>query len=126
MEVAENGFREAEEFIWILTDQIVKALIPPVIEKVKYPFDFRFICPEGVMPFDDKAPLTSALSGVQKKVLPNVNMIVVTDKASGFCLPHRKGKLDYRNFSGTDAKFQKWCKDLFLYHWNKARPFGSE
>ncbi len=127
LESTENGFREAEEFIWVLTDQIVKALIPPVIEKVKHPFDFRFICPEAIMPSDDKAPLPSTFSGVQKRVLPKVNMIViVTDKASGFCLPHRNGKLDYRNFSGTDVKFRKWCKDLFLHYWNKARPFVSQ
>jgi predicted transcriptional regulator len=74
-------------------------------------------CPEAVMPPDSEAPLPSTMPGVQKRVLSKVDVVVVvTDKAAGFCLPHRNGRIDYRNFNGVDPKFRKWCEDLFLYY----------
>ena len=123
IEYAENNLREADKFIWIQTDQILKNFIPIIAEKIKQPFDFRFISPEAVMPPDNKAPLPSTLKHVQKRVLPKVDvMVIVTDHAAGFCLPQKSGQIDYRNINGTATKFRKWCKDLFLYYWEKAKP----
>ena len=123
LELAENGFQEANEFIWILSDQIFKNHIPIVSGKVKPTFDLRLIFPEAVMPPDSKALIPSTLPGVHKRVLPKVDVIViVTDRAAGFCLPQRNGKIDYRNFNGQDPKFHNWCKDLFLYYWKNAKP----
>ena len=122
-ELTENEFRRADKFIWILSDQILKSLIPVVAEKLKQPFDFRFISPQAVMPHDSIAPLPSTMPGVKKRFLPKVDVVViVTDKAAGFCFPQRSGKIDYRNFNGADPKFRKWCKDLFCYYWDKAQP----
>jgi predicted transcriptional regulator len=115
--------RNAQKFIWIQTNQVLKNLIQLVLEKIKQPFDFKYISPENIMLPDDKAPIPSTLPGVQKRVLPKVNIIViVTDKAAGFCLPDASGQIDYRNIHGTDPKFRKWCEDLFLYYWNQAKP----
>jgi predicted transcriptional regulator len=123
LEMMEREFQNAEEFIWVLSDQIIKRLTSLVFEKVKKPFDFRFIAPEAMMPPDREAPLPSTLPGVQKRELPKVDvLVIVTDKAAGFCLPYRNGKMDYRNFNGEDPQFRKWCKDLFLYYWEKATP----
>ena len=125
IELAENEFRKANQFIYVLSDQILKSLIPTMLEKLKDPIDVRFIFPETVMPPDNMAPIPSTTRGVQKRVLPKVEVIViVTDQLAGFCLPNRMGKIDYRNFHGNEPKFSKWCKDLFLHYWNKAKPFG--
>ena len=71
-------------------------------------------------------PLTSTMPGVQKRVLSKVDLVVVvTEKAAGLCLPHNNGRIDYRNIHGEDSKFRKWCEDLFLHYWSKAKPFGS-
>lgn len=123
IEYAEKHLWEADKFIWIQTDQIFQNLIPIVAEKIKQPFDFRFISPEAIMPPDSKAPLPSTLKHVQKRLLPKVNVVlIVTDTSAGFCLPQKSGRIDYRNIHGTDPKFKKWCKDLFLYYWQKAKP----
>jgi predicted transcriptional regulator len=125
LEYLEQELRKANKFIWIQTDQIFKNLIPIVAEKIKQPFDFRFISPQEVMPPDSKAPLPSTTPNVKKRSLPKVDIvIVVTEKTAGFCLPQRNGKIDYRNFHGTDPKFSKWCQDLFLHYWKKAKPVG--
>lgn len=126
IEFVERQFREADEFIWIQTDQVLQNLVSIVVEKIKRPFDFRFISPKEIVPPDSKAPIPSTMPHSEKRVVPKVEVIVVvTDKASGFCLPNRNGKLDYRNIHGTDPKFQKWCSDLFLHYWNKAKPVNS-
>ena len=123
IEYLEQEIRKAQKFIWIQTDQVLKNLIPLVLEKIKQPFEFKYISPENIMPPDTKSPIPSTLLGVQKRVLPKVNnIVIVTDQAAGFCLPDTSGKIDYRNIHGTDPKFRKWCEDLFLYYWNQAKP----
>ena len=78
------------------------------------------------MPPDSRAPIPSSMPNSEKRVVPKVEVtVVVTDKGSGFCLPHRRGKIDYRNMHGQDPKFQKLCKDPFLHYWNKAKPVNS-
>jgi predicted transcriptional regulator len=123
LDYLEQELHKAKKFIWIQTDQILKNLIPIVAEKLKKPFQFRFISAEKRIPPDNKAPLPSTMPGVQKRALPEVNVIIiVTDQAAGFCLPHKNGRIDYRNIHGTNPKFQKWCKDLFLHYWKQAKP----
>jgi predicted transcriptional regulator len=126
LEYLEQELRKADKFIWIQTDQIFKNLIPIVAEKIEQPFDFRFISPQEVMPPDSKAPLPSTTPNVKKRSLPKVDIvIVVTEKTAGFCLPDRNGKLDYRNLHGNDPKFLKWCQDLFLHYWERAKPVNQ-
>ena len=96
--------------------------VQKLAKKVKEPFDLRIILPEGKFPPENKSQLPSAM-GVQKRVLPKADvLIVLTEKYAVFCLQNRTGKIDYTGFSGTDERFHKWCKDLFLHYWEKAKP----
>jgi predicted transcriptional regulator len=126
LEETEKMFREARKFIWILSDQVLTSTAPTVAERVKFPFEYKVILSETAMPPDSKSPIPSTTPRVQKKVLPKVDVVIVmTEKVAAFCLPNRSGRIDYRGFGGTDPKFHKWCKDLFLYYWEKAKPIGS-
>lgn len=126
LEETEKMFREAREFIWILSDQILTSSAPIVADRVKGPFEYRVILPVTAMPPDSKSPIPSTMPGVQKRVLQKVELvIVVTEKVAAFCLPNLSGRIDYTGFGGSDPKFHKWCKDLFLYYWNKAKPVCS-
>ncbi len=127
VERVEKMLQESSEFLWILSNQILAVLIPTIKKKLSTAFDLRGILPKAVMPTEDStAPIPSTAPGVQKRVLENVDVIiVVTEKEAHFCLPNRSGKIDYVGFSGKDPKFRKWCKDLFLYYWAKAKPLSS-
>jgi predicted transcriptional regulator len=126
LEEGENRIREAREFTWILSNQVLASSIPPLMEKVKAPFDLRIVLPKGVFPPESKSRLKLTIPGIQKRVLPKVDvLIVLTEKYAVFCLPNRSGKIDYTGFTGTDQKFHKWCKDLFLHYWETAKPFSA-
>lgn len=126
LEETEKMFREAREFIWILSDQVLASATPAVSERLKGPFEYRVILSESAMPPDSKSPIPSTTPHVQKRILPKVEVVIVmTEKVAAFCLPNRRGRIDYTGFGGTDPKFHKWCKDLFLHFWEKAKPIGS-
>jgi len=119
--------QEAQEYIWILSDQILMSATPIIGEKVKSGVGYRVIVPEDLVLLPGYKPLIpSSAPSVQKKVLPKVEVVIVmTEKVAVFCLPNQSGKIDYTGFGGSDPKFHKWCKDLYLYYWEKAKPITS-
>ncbi|MCX6649831.1 MAG: DUF1724 domain-containing protein [Candidatus Bathyarchaeota archaeon] len=127
LEETARRFKEAEEFVWILSDQNFTLLAPVMIEKLKKGgFDLRTIFPVTAYYRDSVAPISSRAPGMQKRVLPKVEFrVVVTEKVAGVSLPNRNNRLDFRSIIGTDAKFRRWCSDLFLYFWEKAELFVS-
>ncbi len=126
LEEGEKRIREAQELVWILSDDVLTNTIPPLMEKVKAPFDLRIILPEGKFPPESVSQLPSTASGIQKRVLPKVDVLVVmTENYAFLSLPNAGSRIDYTGFHGRDAKFLEWCKDLFLYYWEKAKPVSS-
>jgi predicted transcriptional regulator len=125
LEEGENKIREAQEFTWILSDQVLSSIISTLAEKAKKPFDLRIVLPEGLFPPENKSRLPSTIPNLHKRVLSKVDVLVVmTEKYAVFRLPNRSGRIDYTGFSGNDPKFHKWCKDLFLHYWAQAKPLG--
>jgi len=120
--IAEIMLQEAREYIWILSDQILTGTVPIIIDKVKGGVDFRFVFPENLVP----PPGVKPAPGGQRRTLPKVEaVILMTEKEAIFCLPDLNGKIDYAPMIGKDPKFHKWCKDLYLYYWEKAKPAPS-
>ncbi len=127
LEEIERLFREAKKFVWVLTDRHFAPLERVMVGRPNSSFDLRTIFPEGAYLPDSRAVIPSTAPGVQKRVLSRVDIrVVVTEKGAGFSLPLRSSKLNYGAFQGEAPKFHKWCQDLFLYYWEKAKPFTSE
>lgn len=115
-------FQEAQEYIWILTDQILTSAGSIVEEKMKRGIELRSILPEDLVP-PPGYKLPPLTSGIQRRVLPTVKIVIVmTEKVAAVCLPNLRGKMDYTGFGGEDPKFHKWVKDLYLYYWEQAKP----
>ncbi len=118
-------FRESQNYVWVLTNQALGMLADTLIEKLKIgDFDLRSIVPEAILPTLATEPyMPFNHNSFQIKVVPkNPIVMAVTERDAGFCLPNDKGEIDYRGFCSNDPKFHQWCKDLFLYYWDRAKP----
>jgi hypothetical protein len=66
------------------------------------------------------------VEGVRRRFLEKVEVfLLVTEKEALFGLPFLNGKMDYSAFVSEDPDFREWCKDLFQYYWDKAKPNSS-
>jgi hypothetical protein len=102
-----------------MSDQVLTSGVPIISEKMGRSFDFRFIFPENLVP----PPGVKPVPGAQRRTLSRVEeIILMTDKEVMFGLPDLKGMIDYILFTSKDPKFHKWCRDLFLYRWEQAKP----
>lgn len=43
-------------------------------------------------------------------------------EVAGVAFPLLNGRFDYFGFSATNEQAHHWCRDLFTYYWNYARP----
>jgi len=110
---------ESEEFCWTAANQFHLSAPPLVAEGLKRGLDLRTILPENVIP----PPGFKPAEGVQRRTIPGFNLIViVSDKEAVFGLPYLNGKMDHAQYFSMDPDFLKWCRDLFLYYWERAKP----
>ncbi len=111
--------QEANEYIWILSyARTLPNTLSIVEEKIKSGVDVRRIHPENRIP----SPNTPILAD-PRRILQSIDVRIVMTENEAMCsLPLMDGKIDYTSFIGKDPKFHKWCKDVFLYYWEKAKP----
>jgi hypothetical protein len=105
-----------------MAGQVVVNIMPVVEKKIIEGVKFRSIFPEVFTPPPQYKPST----GPERRTLPSVNMrLMLNEKEALICFPLKFGRIDYAPFTSRDPEFHKWCKDLFLYYWNKAKPSES-
>lgn len=118
--------QEAQEYMWILSDQILMSTVPIIEERVKCGVESRSILPENIVPPPGFKPLQVNMMPArmyQLRFIANVEAIIVmTERKAIFCLPDLRGSIDYTGFFSDDPRFHKWCSDLYLYYWEKAKP----
>ena len=123
LEKTQQVLKQAEEYAWIISNQNFTLYLPTMKEKLETGLDFRLILPEGSYPSETQALIPSNTPGMHKRTLPEIHIrLVVTDKYAGFGLPDRENMIDYRAIIGDDPLFYNWCKELFLFYWEKSRP----
>lgn len=131
----EDAIREAEEYLWVITDQHISS--PYRLEREAYERggSYRLIEPEGWAPFpqhrDDidleyvealnKARTTGLL---RERVLESLDFYVyITEKqVAALAFPSLEGKFDYIGFQSSDPRVHKLCRDLFGHYWDRAKP----
>ena len=123
LEKTNQILKEAEEFAWVISNQNLTLYLPTLRGKLESGLEFRLILPEGSYLSEEEALIPSKTPGMHKRTLSDIRIrLVVTDKYAGFSLPDRENMVDYRAIMSDDPQFYKWCKDLFLYYWEKSRP----
>ena len=131
---AEKMMDEAEEFLWLLSDQHLVSAIPHITKALEKNVKVKIILPSD-LPFPEgyfEQELVKEYYSVGKKArrdgmleerwIERVDTAVgVSDKLSGrVFFPTLEGHFDYRGFTVVDELSHKFCKDVFDYYWNKA------
>jgi predicted transcriptional regulator len=121
--IVENLIQEAREYVWILSDQILMSTVPLLEEAVKRGASFRLILPRDLVPPDDFKPIPEIPGRIERRTLERVDVsITMSEKLARVALPTVDGSMDYVGFGTKDERGHRWCRDLFLYYWERADP----
>ena len=110
---------DSKKFIWSIAEQVDSSHIQPTTEKVSKGLDFKFIMQKDLAKTLANAPNAEVLTG--SRYLERIPVtLVITENYATVVFRTNSGVMDYMGLFGTDEKFCKWCKDLFMYYWEKA------
>ena len=114
--------KQAEEYSWSLTPQVIASASPLMEEKIKIGIKIRAILPEKLV----TPPGYNPAYGAERRTLPKIDIrVMVTEKEAMLGLPFLSGQMDYAHIISKDPKFREWCKDLYIFFWEKAKPMLS-
>ncbi len=125
----EKMIREAEEYIYRLTDRYLMMALPLLEEAVDRGVEFRlmrtrdFEFPpdwpgEGVILREARLRGQFQIRASDSALI----FIAMSEKEVGaLSFPSAKGRFDYLGFTASDEESHRWCLDLYLHYWDAAR-----
>lgn len=126
----ENRIRNAEEYVWVLSDQVLMSSINLLIDAMKRGAQFKVIMPKNLTPpqdfknFREQQSLDNAIGSqyMETRFADKVEVaIVMSEKEAGITFPTLEGRIDYGfGFITSDPLGHAYCKELFLYYWERA------
>ena len=117
---AERMVREAREFIWMGGIEQPINYDPILVELVPQGVKGRFLFMERFLPKKQLAP--ELAQGIEYRMVESFPVtFLMTEKGAVVAFIQIGGKADYAAFIGKDPAFLNWCRDFFLYHWEKGR-----
>jgi predicted transcriptional regulator len=121
--------REAEEYVWRITDRYIITIIPAWNEALEKGIEARLLEPENIVvppEFDRGDVIADAVQHHQflNRYLANVPvfMSLSEKQVAGICFPANDGRIDYRGFVSEDSAVLKWARDLYEYFWSLSTP----
>ena len=127
----EYVIRQAEEYVWLLVDQFPMNHLSLIVEAIERGVQFRFLEPrnrvldpdlEAMASEEGHALFRSKITPlVQQRMMEEVNVYMyLSENSCASAFPTLRGENDYRGFTSTDETSLKWCRELFLHHWDEA------
>ncbi len=132
----EKMIQKAEEYIWILSNQILVSTLPYLQESLKRGVEFKLILPIGVAPPKDALErmfnpifLQALKAGkFENRLLEKIDVLICLSErevgALGFL--NAEGKMDYHGFHAEDELSFTWTKALYSHYWNLATRQAPE
>ena len=110
---------DAQEYLWVITDQLDMNTVKITTEKLFKGLKFRLIMQQNLLPTAKAIP--GAEQNIARRILATTNIGLLMNEKEAFITFRRvDGRMDYAGFFGTNKVFRKWVGDLFLYYWEKA------
>jgi predicted transcriptional regulator len=126
----EETIANAQDHIWILTNQVLASSIPYLVQAIQQGSEFRLLMP---MNFEPTKSIRELVNNpvFEKAVRTRKLDCRFVDKLGAFlCLsdkevaavgfPNLEGKFDYSGFKGNSGSAVEWSTALFTHYWNEA------
>lgn len=119
---AENLISQADEYIWIIGNQVLMSTLPHLEAAIKRGAQFRLILPENLVPPPGFKPLPTVPGKIERKTLGYVDFIMtLSEKQARVGFLSTDGKLDPSAFEAKTVSAHKWCRDLYMHYWQIAQ-----
>jgi predicted transcriptional regulator len=117
---------EAKEFVWLMADQILTIDTNSQQRLLERKVSVRAIIPAKEFTSRQLSANLTIPKNMEMRFADQVRAgIAMNDSMAGVVFPDLSGKIDFScGFAGTNQGFYGWCRDLFLYHWDKAKKLG--
>ena len=127
----ERVITEAEEYVWLLVDQFPLNHLSLIVEAIERGVRFRIVEPrnrviapdlDAMAPEESRALQRANLTPlVEQRMLDEVNVYMyVSERSCVKAFPTLRGENEYKGFTSSDEASHKWCRELFLHHWDRA------
>ncbi len=131
LHLVNNVIRKAEEYLWMISDQVLVSSKPLAMEVIETrTTKFRWILLEDLVPPPEFKPMPFVSSRMERKTLKKIDVaMVLSEKEAQLAFRGTDGKMDFRSFSVVEPLPLNWCKELYEYYWNRATlglPKGLE
>jgi predicted transcriptional regulator len=126
----ENMIANAEQFVWILSNQVLASTIPYLLRELERGGEFRLLMQKDYTPTNDVRELVTnpiffkatRNNKLDARFLDKVGIFLcLSEKEVGaLAFPTLEGKLDYTGFRAKDETAIEWAKTLYTYYWTEA------
>jgi predicted transcriptional regulator len=129
--IIENLIREAQQYVWFMSDQLLASGLPLAVEAVKRGVEFKKLMPknanipENILKIANDPIFEQASSSkrFESRYLERVDIaIFISEKEVGaICFPDLEGRFDYSGFTSKSELTHSWSKSLYSYYWNISK-----
>jgi len=135
----ERVITEARENVWMLVDQFPLNHVSLIVEAIERGVRFRIVEPrnrvftadlDAMAPEESRALTRTTITPlVEQRMLDEVNVyLYISDGDCVTAFPTLRGENEYKGFTSSDEASHRWCRELFLHHWDRAEertPFPA-
>jgi len=119
----EKLIRGAKEYILVTSDQILMSAVPLLHQAAERGVQLKVILPEDLDPPAEFIPWRGGPEFVGRRTLKAVDVFMtVSESGAIIAFPNGTGSTDHIGFGTTDEKARRWCRDLFMDYWERAKP----
>ena len=116
---SEMIIEESEEYVWVITEQVLPSAAHLMSEKASGNVTFRVIVPRGLKP--PPGVNVDAARNVSVRFVDSVDVaLVLNEKRACLAFPRLDGEMDYRGFLVESRAGHRWCRDLFEHYWARG------
>ncbi len=127
----ERVITEAEEYVWLLVDQFPLNHLSLIVEAIERGVRFMVVEPknrvftpdlDAMAPEESRALTRTKITPlVEQRMLDEVNVyLYVSDGGCVTAFPTLRGENEYKGFTSSDEASHRWCRELFMHHWDRA------